>query len=126
MKRSERIGLLMFRYMRNELTPKEPRELLAWRNKSRKHETAFQEATDWENIRADLQWSAENSQAVLEKVKERVPGPWQKEEEKPKAKIRRMTRFLRAAALWIPVFLFIGYRYSVYENALPIPVHTPV
>ena len=121
MKPAERIGLLMYRYMRNKLTPKQRRELLAWRNKSSKHETAFQEATDWENVRADLQWSADNRAAILEKVKERSPGPWQKEEEKPKAKIRFMTRFLRAAVFTFILYIFIQYRYSVYENARPHP-----
>jgi len=111
----------MYRYMRNELTPKQMRELLAWRNKSIKHETAFQEATDWENVRADLQWSAGNSDAILEKVKERVPGPWKKEEEKPIAKIRLMTRIWRAAAVTILMLTFVWYRYSAYENARPHP-----
>lgn len=121
MKHSERIGLLMYKYMRNELTPKQRRELLIWRNKSSKHETAFQDATDWENVRADLQWSAENRDAIMEKVKERVPGPWQKEEEKPKAKIRFITRFKRAAAVTILMLTFVWYRYSAYENAHPHP-----
>ena len=79
----------MYRYMRNKLTQTQRKELLAWRNQSAKHETAFQEATDWDNVLADLQWSEYNSNAVLEKIKEKYPGLWQKEEEKPKAKIRR-------------------------------------
>jgi transmembrane sensor len=121
MKPSENIGLLLYKYMRDELTRKEMRELMNWRNRSPKYDSAFREAIEWDNVFADLQWSARNSDAVLEKVKERVPGPWQMEEEKPKAKIRLMTRFLRAAAVTIFMLIFIGYRYSVYENARPHP-----
>jgi transmembrane sensor len=121
MNRPEKIGLLLYKYMRNELTRKEMRELIDWRNRSPKHDTAFREAIEWDNVFADLQWSARNSDAILEKVKERVPGPWQKEEEKPKAKIRLMIRFWRAAVVTIILFTFIGYRYSVYENAHPHP-----
>jgi len=121
MKTSERIGLLMYKYMRNKLYPWEKRELLAWRNKSPKHETAFQEATDWENVWADLQWSADHSEAILEKVKEKYPGPWQQKEVKPKAKIRPMRRFMHAAAISILLLFFIGYRNSVNENAHPHP-----
>jgi transmembrane sensor len=121
MKASEKIGLLLYKYMRNELTRKEMSELMDWRNRSLKHDTAFREAIEWDNVFTDLQWSARNSDAILEKVKERVPGLWQKEEEKPKAKIRFMTRFLRAAAVTIFMLIFIGYRYSVYENAHPHP-----
>ena len=121
MKKSERIGLLMYRFMTGDITPAQRKELLAWRSQSAKHETAFQEATDWQNVLADLQWSEYNSNAVLEKMKEKYPGLWQKEEEKPKAKIRLMGRFIRAAAIWIPALILIGYQYSVYQNARPHP-----
>ena len=121
MERSERIGLLMYRYMRNKLTRKQRRELLAWRNQSAKHETAFQEATDWQNVLADLQWSEYNSNAVLEKMKEKYPGLWQKEEEKPKAKIRLMTRLWRAAAIIITLWMFTDYQIALYTNAKPHP-----
>jgi transmembrane sensor len=121
MNHSERIGFLMYRYMRNELSKKENKELLAWRNQSAKHETAFQEATDWENVQADLQHSEKISRAVLEKVKEKVPGPWLTEEYKPKAKVRLMTHLMRAAAIIIFGLSFIGYSYSAYQNGHPHP-----
>ena len=121
MKRSERIGLLMYRYMRNKLTQTQRKELLAWRNQSAKHETAFQEATDWDNVLADLQSSEYSSNAVLEKIREKYPGLWQKEEEKPRAKIRVMTRLWHAAAILIPFLMFADYRAAVYANARPHP-----
>ena len=121
MKSSERIGRLMYRHMRNELTLKQGRELLAWRNQSAKHETAFQEATDWENVLADLQWSEYNSNVVLEKIKEKYPGLWQKEEEKPKAKIRLMTLLWRAAVIIAPFLMLIDHQVALYVNAKPHP-----
>jgi transmembrane sensor len=139
MKSSEKIGLLMYRFMINEITPKQRKELLAWRNQSAKHETAFQEATDWQNVLADLQWSEYNSNAVLEKIKEKYPGLWQKEEEKtkakvrlirwlwqreeqkPKAKVRLMTRLWRAAAIIITFWMISDYQIALYANAKPHP-----
>ena len=138
MKKSERIGLLMYRYMRDDLTLRQRRELFAWRNESPKHETAFQEATNWDNVLADLQWSEYNSNAVLEKIKEKYPGLWQTEEEKPKAmirfisrlwqleekpkaKVRFMTRLWHAAAIIIPFLMFTEYRAALYADARPHP-----
>lgn len=120
MKKSERIGLLMYRFMIGEITRNERKDLLAWRNQSAKHETAFQEATDWDSVRADLQWSESNSNAVLEKIKEKYPDLWQKEE-KPKAKIRLMTRLWRAAAIIITFWMFTDYQMALYANAKPHP-----
>src|SRR5579872_4475397 len=120
MKKSERIGLLMYRFMTGDITNVQRKELLAWRSQSAKHETAFQEATDWDNVRADLQWSEFNSNAVLEKIKEKYPALWQKEE-KPKAKIRMMTRLWRAAALIITFWMFADYQIALYANAKPHP-----
>lgn len=120
MKKSERIGLLMFKFMTGKITPAQTDELLAWRNQSAKHETSFQEATDWDKVRADLQWSESNSNAVLEKIKEKYPGAWQKEE-KPKAKIRLMTRVWRAAAITIAFWMFTDYQIALYANSKPHP-----
>jgi transmembrane sensor len=120
MKKSERIGLLMYRFMTGDITNAQRKELLAWRSQSAKHETAFQEATDWDKVRADLQWSEFNSNAVLEKIKEKYPGLWQKEE-KPKVKIRLMTRMWRAAAIIITFWMFTDYQMALYANAKPHP-----
>ena len=37
-----------------------------------------------------------------------------------------MTRFKHAAVFTLILYIFIQYRYSVYENARPHPVPTPV
>jgi ferric-dicitrate binding protein FerR (iron transport regulator) len=54
MKKSERIGTLMFRYVRKEITPSEERELNAWRSLSPENERFFQEKTNTENILKNL------------------------------------------------------------------------
>ena len=117
MKTSERIGLLMFRYMRNELSRGEARELLAWRNKSAKHENAFQEATDWENVRADLQWSDDNSNSILEKIKVRYPEPWEKKEEIP---VIRFSRFLSAATV-LALVMGAVFSYINHQKTAIVP-----
>ncbi|MFI5125015.1 MAG: FecR domain-containing protein [Chitinophagales bacterium] len=103
MKTSERIGRLMFRYMRNELTRRETRELMDWRNKSPERENAFQEATDWDNLRADFRELDRNSEAIWEKIKERYPHPWKKKKEEEKKQVPRMHPLLRVAAVLILV-----------------------
>src|SRR5437764_12138058 len=120
MKKSERIGLLMYRFMTGDITPAQRKELLAWRSQSAKHEAAFQDATDWDIVRADLQWSEFNSNAVLEKIKEKYPALWQKEE-KPKAKIRLMTRLWRAAIITAFLAGLTEYQVGQYANAKPHP-----
>lgn len=121
MKASERIGLLMYRYMRNELSPREMTELWAWRNKSPKHETAFQEATDWDNALAELRWSYSHRDAILEKIKEKYPALWQPAIEKPRKKVRLIYRIMRAAIYICCLYLFLDYRYAVYEHRNPVP-----
>jgi hypothetical protein len=117
MKASERIGMLMFRHMRNELSAAESKELLAWRSKSPAFEAAFQEATDWDHVLEDLQWSAQNSDWVLEKIKQRFPEPWRPKEELPRAKVRLLYRFLATAAVVLWLMLSITYKYSSYNKA---------
>lgn len=114
MKPSERIGLLMFRYLRNELNPGETRELLAWRNKSSKHENAFQEATDWENLQADFREYYKNREATWEKIKAGYPEPWRKKEALKK-KIRLAHPILRVAAVLV-LLLLVDEMYTSYQK----------
>ncbi|MEO6963326.1 MAG: DUF4974 domain-containing protein [Puia sp.] len=118
MKTSERIGRLMFRYLRNELTPKETRELMAWRNKSSNHEGAFQEATDWENLRADFQALDSNDEVIWEKIKERYPQPWQNKKEEVKKQVPRMHRLLRVAAVLVLLLGAAGLYTSYQKNGI--------
>jgi len=106
----------MFRYMRNELTPRETRELMDWRNKSPERENAFQEATDWDNLRADFQELDRNSEAIWEKIKERYPQPWEKKKEEAKKQIPRMHPLLRVAAVLI-LLLGAAHLYTSQQNS---------
>jgi hypothetical protein len=73
MKHAERIGRLMFNYIRNKLTPKQEIELTAWRNLSPRNEQCFQEAVDPENIRRDLTMLYETKISARKKFQERFP-----------------------------------------------------
>lgn len=117
MNTSERIGLLMFRYMRNELSRRENKELLAWRNQSPKHESSFQEATDWENIRIDFQEADKTIDAILEKFRKEYPEHSQKKEVKL---IPRFHPLLRVAAVLV---LLLSAGYYQYINFQKNTIH---
>jgi len=68
MNNSERIGILMFRYIRNELSKNERNELEAWRKQSPVNEKTFQEAIDPEVIRANLKLLEESRIRRLEQA----------------------------------------------------------
>src|SRR5450432_638630 len=73
MNQSERIGKLIFRYTRNELSTQEKTELDAWRNSNPSHEQAFLEETDPEQMRKNYIGMQENKEAVWKKLQERFP-----------------------------------------------------
>ena len=103
MKNSERIGTLMFRYIRKDLSKKEETELAAWRNLSPENDLFFREKTDPENIRQHFKRVYESGEGVLEKLQSEFPDRFYK---KPKAKITRFNRMMRyAAAIIIMVSL---------------------
>ncbi len=54
MNRAERIGKLMFRYLRNELSEQETAELRSWRNDKPAHEAFFQQQTDPDWLRQTI------------------------------------------------------------------------
>ena len=51
MKQENRIGVLLFLHIRNELSNEEELELLEWRQRSPENELEFQELSDPEYIR---------------------------------------------------------------------------
>jgi len=73
MNNTERIGKLMFHYIRNELSKKERAELEAWRKLSPVNEKTFQDAIDPEKIRADLKALEESRISRLEKTQVAQP-----------------------------------------------------
>src|SRR5450432_1666855 len=62
---NEKIGRLLFRYTRGELTDREKRDLSAWRKFSAENEKAFIEETDPENMRENYILMQVNQEAVL-------------------------------------------------------------
>jgi ferric-dicitrate binding protein FerR (iron transport regulator) len=73
MTQSERIGLLMFKYLRDELSPEESLELNEWRFHSPENEDTFLKATDPETIREEISDMYRSRELVLQKIKERYP-----------------------------------------------------
>jgi transmembrane sensor len=73
MRHSDRIALLMFRYIRNELTPDEDQELSEWRSLAPANEQLFQDETDPDNIRNEMKEMYANKEAVFQKIREKYP-----------------------------------------------------
>ncbi|MFI5195314.1 MAG: FecR family protein [Chitinophagales bacterium] len=73
MSSAERIGWLMFRYVRNELSRREKKELATWRSLSVKNESFFQSAIDPENLRTRVVKMAEARKRIFEKLRQRFP-----------------------------------------------------
>ena len=107
MKHSERIGTLMFKHIRLELSREETKELTAWRNLSSENNRFFLESVDPENIRVQFKRIYDARGPVHEKLKAEFKELF---EAKPKAKISRMNLFLRyAAAVSITIGLFWAF-----------------
>ncbi len=73
MKPSEKIAELLFRYLRNELTPDQQRELDEWRNASTKNEEIFRQEVDLEKIGKDLKEMYAHKDRVWQKMLEKMP-----------------------------------------------------
>jgi transmembrane sensor len=73
MSSSQRIGWLMFRYVRKEISRGEKKELRAWRRLSDKNESFFQSATDPKNLRKRIASMPETREQILKKIQERYP-----------------------------------------------------
>ncbi len=111
MNNTERIGILMFRYIRNELSKKERAELEAWRKLSPVNEKTFQEAIDPEIIRANLKLLEESRIRRLEKASVAEPVS------KPRSLVRRIVvgTLKIAATVVIVISTYMGvaiYRFA--------------
>jgi transmembrane sensor len=76
MKNAERMGTLLFRFVRKELNREEEKELTAWRYASAENEKLFQEKTDKTKIVRELADYLETRDHIFQKIKERYPDPW--------------------------------------------------
>jgi transmembrane sensor len=73
MEASERIGELIFRYIRQELTVEEELELTAWVEESPENQRFFEEETDPVNIRKDITAMYHDKDLVYKKILEKHP-----------------------------------------------------
>ena len=73
MKESSRIGILIFLYNRDELTPGEKNELVDWRMQSTENEKLFFQLTDPKLIRQLMQEYYQERDRGFEKLKTRFP-----------------------------------------------------
>src|ERR1700682_837268 len=71
---SERIGLLMFRYVRKELSAAEEKELTAWRNSRPDNESFFQTTTDPDNLWPGIRNMYDSKDIVYNQLREKLPG----------------------------------------------------
>ncbi len=73
MKESKKIGLFLFLYTRDELSPAEHEELLVWRNQDPENEKLFFQMTDPDSLRKEMQDYYKERDEGFEKLKARLP-----------------------------------------------------
>jgi ferric-dicitrate binding protein FerR (iron transport regulator) len=73
MKESRRIGILLFLSTRDELSPAEQEELMAWRSQDPENEKLFFQMTDPDSLRTIMQEYYEERDRDFEKLKKRLP-----------------------------------------------------
>jgi transmembrane sensor len=113
---SERIGLLMFRHLRRELSASEVKELNTWRYAHPDNERSFLTATDPEFIRLGIKRLYETKERVYNRLLEKFPESFL---EPPIKKTSRVYRILRYAASVVAV---LGY--SLYSLLTPLVIET--
>jgi hypothetical protein len=74
MNNPRRIGRLLYKGSRNDLSESEERELTVWRNESSENEQLFRDKMDPEKVRSSMIGLYEERDLVFEKMKERIPG----------------------------------------------------
>lgn len=126
MSSAERIGWLMYRHTRNELSGKEKKELSAWRSLSAQNELFFQSATDPENLRARLVNTTEAESRIYHTLRQRFPDlPDHRDVPrtgKQPAKVFHLSPRSRftAAAIAVVIALVVGARWYFFENGYSI------
>ncbi len=121
MKPSEKIAELLFRYLRNELTPDQQRELDEWRSASPMNEEIFRQETDLENISRDLKEMYAHKEGVWQKMLEKMP-------ELAQTPVRKIGfKFIWAAAT-VTLLLVLAEGVVLYRKKIhgkdQVPVHT--
>jgi len=118
MKKTERIGILLFRYIRKELSREEEKELTSWRYASAAHEKLFQEKTDRTRILADLAAYLEERDRVFQQIGGRYSGV---RENRFNNRRRQVRRNLGMAAVLVVVLISgLIFRFSRQRMASDI------
>jgi ferric-dicitrate binding protein FerR (iron transport regulator) len=115
----ERIGRLLFRHTRKELSVKEKAELSDWRKLSERNELLFQTETNPEYIRKVISHIFESRDIAFQKFLKKYP---QYQETKQKKQRARMYRLARIAAIFVvtlgaSIYYIINKSDSVNYNA---------
>ena len=96
----QRIGQLFFLYTLQQLTPADEAELNAWREESIHNEALFQKETHPDRLLETINITEDSKDRILQKIKEKYPGPWSV---KPLKSPVRLYRIARIAAIFIVV-----------------------
>jgi transmembrane sensor len=115
----ERIGKLLFRHIRKELSSKESAELSAWRKLSERNEQLFQTETDPEHIHKVISEMFDNREYTFQKFREAYPQYQEKKLKKPRARIYRIARVaaIFVVTLGTSLYYIINKTDSVNYNA---------
>ncbi len=103
---ADRIGVLIFRYFRNEISAKDQKELDIWRKASPQNENAFLDSIDPDKLQARLSRIYETKEAAYLKIKK----------ERPFKKIRRGIFMLKQATRVAAGVLVIIIGYLLFQN----------
>ena len=115
----ERIGKLLFRHIRKELSTKESAELSDWRKSSERNEQLFQTDTNPKHIHKVISEMFDNREYVFQKFRQSYT---QYQEKKPKKPRSRIYRIARIAAIFVvtlgaSLYYIINKTDSVNYNA---------
>jgi hypothetical protein len=106
----ERLGTLMFRYARRELTGKEKKELMAWRRSRPKEESLFKNTADPENIMVDVGAFLSFKDKGLQKLKDSYPDIWKDSPAGGHSSRYWMIGIAAAILIGLSLILFFLYR----------------
>ena len=102
----ERIGTLMFKYARRELTPRERKELKAWRRMRPEEENLFKNHTGPDDIMTNVGAFLASKERSLQKLKEHYPDIWK---DSPASRHN-----IRYWMIGIAAVLLIGFSFIIF------------
>jgi hypothetical protein len=113
MTHAEKIGLLMFKYMREELSSEEEKELTAWRNASHRNEEFFKDETNPKKLGQWIVEMFDEKKRVADRIREQYPDFMKARKIKPVIRVLKITGLAVAAMLAIIVAANV-YVYRIF------------